>query len=287
MTCQVCKKTLSGKYYIDCYGQKVCASHIDSGQMTHCSTCSAFTNKSSTIRDGRVLCNNCMFSAVKMGDDISAVFENVIKEIQKIGFKDLHIDSISIKVVDAIYLANIRGCVVDTRNKGLTQSKVSTSFSLLGGSQKSMEHIIYMLDYQPQLEFAGTLAHELLHAWQVQNSITPEPKYCEGFCNMATYHILNSSNDKLSEVLIKNMMQNPDPIYGDGFREVFSVWQQIGWTELLKQYKNNNYSIFINSNSKKIMVSGMFSSLKEDTTPSQLNNDNSNYKDMFKSLKRP
>lgn len=239
--CYICNKPISGQYYVDGWGHKVCAIHINSEEVVPCSTCTGFTDKTNTLSDGRVLCQVCMNSAITKNDNITPLFELVIKNLRKIGFNDLNVEDISIEVVTAEFMANLRGDVVNTNNKGITQSRIASSFSIFGGSKRNMQHAIYMLSHQPKVEFVGTLAHELLHAWQVQNDIAPPPQLCEGLCNLASYYILSIMPSSLSDVLINNMKKSPDPIYGDGFRTVLDMYEEVEWSGIIDFYRKNKY----------------------------------------------
>lgn len=254
IVCHICNKPISGHYHIDGWGHNICASHISNGEVVQCSSCSSFTTKTNTIPDGRALCNECFANSITDNKKIRSIFDSVISRLTSVGFSDLRTEDIEIEVVSAEFMANIRGGILDTRNKGVTQSTISSTVSLLGGSHKNMHHKVYILSHQTDVEFAGTLAHELLHAWQVQNGIAPPPKYCEGFCNLATYYVLSNIKKPIAGVLINNLKQNPDPIYGDGFREVFDWFEQTDWTNIITNYKNNNFKI--NSNLKRKTTMG-------------------------------
>ncbi|MFR9545720.1 MAG: hypothetical protein SNJ29_09110 [Rikenellaceae bacterium] len=240
MKCHICNNPISGNYYIDSWDHKVCATHIDSGEVAACSSCTGFTDKTNSLPDGRVLCQVCMNNAITKSDNITPLFEFTIKNLRRVGFDDLNVEDVSVEVVTAEFMANLRGGVVNTRNKGLAQSRVSNSFGLFGSSRK-MQHTIYMLSHQPKAEFVGTLAHELLHAWQVQNEIAPPPPLCEGLCNLASYHVLSVMPSSLSKVLINNMKISPDPIYGDGFRTVLEMYEDVEWSGVIDFYRQKTF----------------------------------------------
>ena len=241
MDCHICNKPIVGKYYIDSWGHKVCAIHIEEKEVLHCSTCTGFTCKTHSLVDGRFLCPVCMNSAIKRGENIDQVISLVHKNLGLVGFGDINTENIKVQIETAQFMANLRGGQINTNNKGLALSKVNSSFSLLGGNKLTMQHTIYMLEYQPRVEFAGTLAHELLHAWQVQNDITPPPKLCEGLCNLASYYIFTIMSNSLSNILIKGLMNSPDPIYGDGFREVYRMYESINWEGVIEFYRQKKY----------------------------------------------
>jgi hypothetical protein len=149
------------------------------------------------------------------------------------------LEDITIEIVTAQRLAEIRKSPVNMGNKGITLSKTTISTGLLSGKSQKFTHTIYILTHLTKVEFAGTLAHEMLHAWLVQNGVKMSPKMTEGLCNMGTYLMYNSLASSLTKVLLKSIQESPDPIYGDGFREVFALFEEWGWAELIKKVREN------------------------------------------------
>ena len=101
-----------------------------------------------------------------------------------------------------------------------------------------------MLTHQSRIEFAGTLAHEMLHAWQVQNDIYMDSMRTEGFCNLGSWLMLQTINHPLARHLEEQLFENPDPIYGNGFRMMYKAFQKHGIIDLCKyisiKYKKQN-----------------------------------------------
>jgi len=240
MDCCICNKPISGEYWTDLWDNKMCASHLDN-DAADCDSCLAFTRKEHILPDGRDLCKVCFGTAIKRGDSVEQIKTTVVKQLNQVGFDDLRIQDIYIEIVTAQKLAELQKKPIDTQNKGLTlsntQTEVSPGFFFRKIKSKMFRHDIYMLTHQTKMEFAGTLAHEMLHAWQVQNGIKMQPKMVEGFCNMGTYLMFISMPGSLSKVLLKSLHESDDPIYGDGFREVYAMYEDLGWKDLIKNVK--------------------------------------------------
>jgi len=235
--CYICKKPISGRYYVDVFDHKMCEHHHNN-DVVHCSSCTGFTTKENPLSDGRYLCSICMGLTLKPGDSIEPVTATVIKALNKAGFDDLRQEDITIKVVSAQKLAEIaRFPSINLNNKGITLSSVSLK-GIFGG-QKKFNHEIFMLEYLNKIEFAGALAHEMLHAWQLQNEISMSPKYTEGLCNMGAYLMWNTLGSSLTRIYLKNLHESPDPIYGDGFREIYTMYEAWGWKELIENVRAN------------------------------------------------
>ena len=235
MICYICHKLLIGRYFIDVWGNKMCESHLNKN-VVHCVSCSAFTQREYTLEDGRVLCKTCYGAAIKPGDSIENVKNFVINCLFNIGFSDLRLEDITYEIVTAQKMAEIRKKPVNTQIKGFTYSNITiTTFGK--STSKKFVHNIYILTHLANVDFAGTLAHEMLHAWLTQNEIKMSQKLEEGFCNMGNYLMYSSMSGELAKMLLKSLRENPDPIYGDGFREMFEHFKRLGWKELIKNVK--------------------------------------------------
>jgi len=230
--CHICKKPISGSYYTDALDRKMCASHLNN-DAAQCSSCTGFTTKENPLPDGRYLCSICMGLALKPGDSFEQITNAVVKALNKIGFDDLRFEDIPIEMVSAQKLAEITNMPVNIHNKGF--AKISASMGLLGGQKISST--IYLLSYQNKIELAGALAHEMLHVWQVYNGIHMSPKLTEGFCNMGAYLMWNTLPSSLTKIYLKILHESPDPIYGDGFREIYALYEELGWKELIKSVR--------------------------------------------------
>lgn len=239
MECHICHKPLVGRYYIDSWEHKICESHLNT-DVVFCSSCTGFTKKDITLADGRILCSICMGIALKPGDPVDPVMKAVVNALFKVGFDDLRMGEINaVEIVSAGKMAELRKSPVNLHNKGLALSNVSTSFGMLGGRTQKMQHTIYILSHLTKIEFAGTLAHEMLHVWQTQNGIFLSPKLTEGLCNMGSYLMYNTLASSLTKIYLKNLSENPDPIYGDGFREIYRYFEELGWRGLIKSIREN------------------------------------------------
>ena len=93
-----------------------------------------------------------------------------------------------------------------------------------------------MLDNLPKIRFAGVLAHEMLHVWMNEKGIALQPMLTEGFCNVGSYVVYKAINTDMSLHMIKIMEQDPDPVYGNGFRKVVELYHKSNsLTQVMKQ----------------------------------------------------
>ena len=224
--CVLCDKILYGRCRVDAWGRKFCMEH----SVDLCSNCGRITGVNDLhLADGRHICNDCIDKVVRKPEHVEWVYVR-IRDIFAKNFLALP-DKIPIEVVTATKMAELAAKRLGDASRlpfGLASSGGSGIFGT------KMNHQVYMLDYQHKVNFGGVLAHELLHIWQSEHHIKLQSRYAEGFCNLGTYLFYNFINTDYTEKLIQSMMANPDPIYGDGFREVKSIFESAGCNNLEK-----------------------------------------------------
>ena len=91
----------------------------------------------------------------------------------------------------------------------------------------------------PKVQFAGILAHELIHLWVDIKNLKLSRNFEEGLCNLGSWMVYTSANTPLSKILIQNLYDNPDPVYGDGFRSIMSLYRKKNSIKDLAAYINN------------------------------------------------
>ena len=66
--------------------------------------------------------------------------------------------------------------------------------------------------------------------------VNSDKDWCEGSCNYASFLVLESIDDEESRYGIQNLLDDPDPVYGEGFRRVKRFADENGrarWVALL------------------------------------------------------
>jgi len=238
MECYICKKRISGRYYIDAFNRNACEEHL-TRDTVQCSSCGGFTKRDNPLADGRWLCRVCVEMALKPGAPVERYVSHVLDVLKRTGFDGLSLSNMTVEIVPAQKLAEFYGStVVNVQNKGACRTM--TTMSLLGGRQCT--HSIYMLTHLNHVEFSGALAHEMLHAWLCQNDVVMSPKRTEGFCNLGADLMWNRISSSLTKIYLKNLHESPDPIYGDGFREMHALCDELGWKALIAKVKNKEFS---------------------------------------------
>ena len=218
MKCAICHTDIKGRYLIDAWGQLICAEH----KAEFCSSCGRFIASTDLhLADGRCLCPHCRPSVVSLPQHVEWVEKRVRTILSSRGITDIPA-VIPIKIVTPNEMARLNG----SRQLNLFQPGLTQTTKLMGLFMSSCKHTIYIFDYLPKIQFAGVLAHEMLHAWQNEKGISLLPAYTEGFCNVGSYVVYEAINTDLARFLIKRLKEDPSPVYGEGFRKVVAVYKQ-------------------------------------------------------------
>ncbi len=170
--------------------------------------------------DGRIICDRCHRHAIKHEHQLQAIRRHVTDS-----FADwrLHINWASLPV-ELLQLPQLRLPGLSSQVVGWAQSTIS--------DRKQVSSRVAILYGMPAAIAVETLAHEAGHVWCREHHIEfkPDRQDEEGFCNVLgcmALERLGPQHDAPER--IKNMFSNPDPIYGDKFREQWQRLSQRGW----------------------------------------------------------
>ena len=241
--CSVCLEPLEGGYKIDVYGNKFHPSHI--GVLDQCEICgriicSTLTNGGRYYEDGRHICNLCYEKAVFSQYDIKDLLSKVIDKLIGMGIS-LNKNNISVRAVDKNELKRISGMEKFYRLEGFCKSGSQTEYVNNIKKKTIFNHTIYVLNGLLSLNLEAILAHELMHAWIVENTPNNQSSDVrEGSCNFISYQYLFSSIDPDVKYLILSMEKNPDPVYGTGFQKIKNRFYGKPVSALLAYLKTGN-----------------------------------------------
>lgn len=223
--CVVCDGVLLGQYGYDSWEQAAHLSCIEG----NCFSCGRILNKNhKKLQDGRFICEVCIPSIVANDAAVNWVDQRVRAVLQSVGITNL--PKTPIEIVSKQKLIHLQN------NKAMGDTFGLAQYFATGGNKQFK---IFVLDNLPKTYFAGILAHEYMHVWQYQHNINPPKEICEGFCNLGAMAMYQKINTKLSAVLLDQMEKSPDPVYGEGYRKVKTIYLNYGWKKtinLMKQY---------------------------------------------------
>jgi len=236
LNCSYCGKQISGKYFIDYWGNSYCAPHLKT--VPQCNYCGRLiSNKTTkggrTYSDGRRICGICHKTAV--GEHTAG-----LKHLKKV-HDLLEAEGIKIHPFKPEFALISRSKLKQLDNNSGEKQGFATFHRQLEGSKiSSFRMQIFILNGLPEASFISTCAHELMHIWFYSHNITEHsPALREGSCNMASYLILRRQKTLEAEFLIKGLFESKDKIYGAGFRKVQKLADRRGidgWLEYVRTH---------------------------------------------------
>ncbi len=231
--CGVCDQPIVGKYLKDEWGNRSHETH-DGKKTTVCNYCSRIisfptSNGGYTYSDGRLICGICKFTAVTDEQQVRVSLSRVLKLLAAppAGFNDIP-KNIPLQLVDKPTLKKLGASRLPDHGEGLTRSNII----LQNKKPVKTQYEMFLLFGMPQLEFEAVLAHELLHAWLIERNIKRSKKDTEGFCNLGSALVYKTENSRFAQILLKRLENNPDRLYGKGYRKMNDKLQQWGWQKL-------------------------------------------------------
>ena len=230
--CSICLLPINDNYLIDAWGNKFHSKHTNQGH--YCNSCSRLISETIThggykTQDNRYICSLCYVDLIFDNKAIESARNRVLKQLEKIGFSNLYYD-IPIILLDEIDLIKISKTDYHKNVKG---------FTVIHKNNGKKDYKIYILNNLHQIEFDAVLAHEYLHVWQSSYNIFLNEPDSEGLCNLGSELIYNNYNNTFSKILNKNLMQNNDKIYGDGYKKMKMIKDQTGWNGLIRKIMSN------------------------------------------------
>ena len=216
------------------------------------------------VEPDRCVCNYCLDNEVDEAN-MKAHIEYVYDRLYERGFNDIQQDHITIALVSKKRMNELfpQGEAV-----GL-HSGYSTVWNEKG--RKGFNQKVYILNHLHFINFEATLAHELIHGWQLQQNIEDFNGYdsddrrkarAEGFAQLGVYIVyserykearnccsssMSSAKEKeeawVRRKLCVNQMKcwksDPSPYYGESFRKILKRINDkntgVGWPQIIRE----------------------------------------------------
>lgn len=235
--CAVCNNSLIGEYVVDIHNMKYHKDHKDN--LPICSNCNRIISSRTTkggvkLEDDRSLCSLCFNSRLKTKTEYLDLLN---KSIYKLSILGLKIDKkgISIEPVNKTQLNKVSDNSINSNTKGFCQSNYK--FKEVNGKKEKLDqsHKIFVLDRLPEKYTESIIVHELMHVWFHQNNTKKLPsKIVEGACNYMSYVYLKGEVDTKSKEVVLLLENDPDPVYGEGFRDIKRRFESKSLNDLYK-----------------------------------------------------
>ena len=218
LKCSVCGGIIEGEYLVDHWGNKYHKYHEE--EIPSCSFCGRLfsdplAGQGHALGRTHHICASCADQAINDEELGRRLLDEARARLARAGVI-LKQDQIEFELVTAERLSELVGR--DSENHfGLTHYKHTRYLALL----EDREYTIYILRGLPRLHFVSAAAHELMHVWQFQNTRQKgEEPLVEGSCNYAAALVLRQFDDDMAGYVLQQIDDEPDSIYGDGFRRV-------------------------------------------------------------------
>ena len=240
--CAVCGKPLiNTNYVVDIFGNKFHEKHKN--EFPKCDNCGRLickriTNGGVRYSDGRNVCNLCARGSVKGNEEVRKIFRMTVNELKSLGFS-VNLKNVTVYAADRNILKKAAGREYNDALNGYTKGIIERSEYGTTVSE-TKRFTIYALDGIPYDYLESILAHELMHVWLLQNtSIKHSKQLEEGSCNYLSYLLIRRKGSANSKYIIKNLENDPSPVYGEGFRKVKKKFQYKSLPDLLNYLKRN------------------------------------------------
>jgi hypothetical protein len=203
----MCGRPPSGRHEVSLRGERTCASHGVVDRCVFCArpkgrTCAGWSRFTATT----ARCPTCSSCAVETQEQARLHIPEVRRTMAEVG--------IELAVRVRVELSDV-AAVGRELCTGLTRS-------VEWADGRAAEVVgIEIARGLPDVHFGMTLAHEIGHAWLIQNGATDlEPTVAEGVCELFAGAWLKRRGTSLAAALREEMATNADPVYGVGYRLV-------------------------------------------------------------------
>ena len=215
--CCICGAPIIGAYIYDAYGNKVCYRHKD--QLHYCWSCYSICDSKAVKQSESVyICSDC--------------FENLPSDEECL---------LIIHHIRSRYMELPIGKIPSFTLMRVPYSKWTHGSQCVGFAESDEKgYRISIVDCLSKTSFAEVMAHEMLHLWLYEYNLNPSDRVTEGFCNLGSFEILQGIQTEKAKEKTNIILNDPDAIYGVGFRMVKQEYDVSGWAGVIKRVKRNS-----------------------------------------------
>lgn len=231
--CVYCQKPLLGRYLIDAWGDKFCPEHEN--QYPHCSFCSRLIPPAQQTPGWQeyesLRCLVCRATAIDTAEQAQPLFSQCKQWIGQQGFRFNQLP-LSLKLCERTKLLTLFGGRSENHPLGVTLTSTRVQD---GRVIESRVEGVAVLQGMPALLFAGVVLHELGHVWLTVHGIESLPQWAEeGFCQLLSHRYYAGLGTLEARQRVTSLENETDPIYGDGFRHVRALSDQMGFERFVE-----------------------------------------------------
>jgi hypothetical protein len=237
--CAYCGRPLTGEYLVDHWGQTFCSEHRE--QFPMCAYCGRIVPpQQREVGSSVVRCPVCRAHAVETEVEARPLFSRLVRWLtaQGLSYNNLRL---SLEICDRARLSALLG-----GNGPGWQSPIGSHDHALGATTSAtytqnnrVVHTeingIAVLQGLPPTLFQGVTVHELGHVWLIVHGIQLLPDRAEeGFCELLSYLYYQELRTPEAQYYCMCKERNSDPIYGEGFRRVRALSNNLGFPHFLE-----------------------------------------------------
>jgi hypothetical protein len=216
-SCPVCGGAMTMRRGVAMTGERFCDRHL--GQQP-CALCAMPADAPGLAIP---LCRRCSATSIRTSADVKRELPAVKRQLAALGIRT--VTPVKVQLASAELLQRIIG------NHALGAT-VSSNTSVVD---------LFVLQDLPLLKFGTTVAHELMHTYMTQNGFGDVPaRIAEGLCQLLAFAWITRQDGMLAEAERRQIAENPDPIYGDGFRQAYEAVQRVGVQRTLATVKGQH-----------------------------------------------
>lgn len=203
--CPVCSRAMTTRRWVGLTGEQFCDRHLG---MASCALCGMPADTSGLAIPS---CRRCAATSVRTQADVKRELPAIKQQLAALGIR-----TICPVWVELVSTEKLRGIVGD-HTLGVTVSRGQEVINL------------QVLQDLPLLKFGTTVAHETMHSYMAQNGFGEVPvRIAEGMCQLLAYAWVIRHDGILAAAERRQIEENPDSIYGDGFRQAREAVRRVG-----------------------------------------------------------
>ena len=215
-SCPVCHQVMTTRRGVALTGEQFCDRHLEEECCVLCAMPAA------ALRLAIPLCRRCAATSIRTEADVRRELPVIKRQLATLGI--VTVRPVRVQLASPENLHEIAG----NHALGATISRGTDVVDL------------FVLRDLPMVRFGTTVAHEVMHCFMTQNGygqVTSE--VAEGLCQLLAYAWIIRQAGTLADAERRNIAENPDPIYGVGFRQAYEAARRVGVRRTLaavKQY---------------------------------------------------
>jgi hypothetical protein len=216
-SCPVCGRTMTVRRGVALTGEQFCDRHLD---QEPCALCAMPADAPGLAIS---LCRRCAATSIRTSADVRRELPTVKHQLAALGIRT--VTPVKVQLASAELLQRIVG----NHALGATISRGTSVVDL------------FVLQDLPLLKFGATVAHEVMHTYMTQNGFGDVPPLvAEGLCQLLAFAWIIRQDGMLAQAERRQIAENPDPIYGDGFRQAYEAVRRVGVRRTLATVKEQH-----------------------------------------------